>query len=64
MGSPWPTLAYIFMGYIEVNIIPDVKNKVFYLGFLDDCFVLVRSDKSMNDVFNIFWTMTINLSVS
>ena len=44
MGSPLgPTLANVFMGYIEFKVIPAFKNKLVYLRYVEDCFVLVRS---------------------
>ena len=54
MGSPLgPTLANIFMGYIELKVIPTFKNKLVYLRYVDDCFVLVRSEKIMDEFFNV-----------
>ena len=54
MGSPLgPTLANIFMGYIELKVIPAFKNNLLYLRYVDDCFVLVRSEKIMDEFFNV-----------
>ena len=54
MGSPLgPTLANIFMGYIELKVIPTFKNKLVYLRYVDDCFVLVRREKIMDEFFNV-----------
>ena len=54
MGSPLgPTLANIFMGYIELKVVPAFKNSFLYLRYVDDCFVLLRNEKIMDEVFNI-----------
>ena len=54
MGSPLgPTLAKIFMGFIELKIVPAFKNNLLYLRYVDDCFVLLRSEKTMDEFFNI-----------
>ena len=38
MGSPLgPTLANIFMGFIEAKIIPSFKYKLRYFRYVDDC---------------------------
>ena len=42
------------MGYIELKTIPAFKNKLWYLRYVDDCFVLVRSEKVKNEFFNFF----------
>ena len=47
MGFPFgPTLANIFMSI-------DFIYKLFYTRYVDDCFVLVRSEKIMDEFFNI-----------
>ena len=52
MGSSLgPTLANIFIGYIELKVIPALKNNLLYLRYVDDCFVLVRSEKVMEIFF-------------
>ena len=54
MGSPLgPTLENIYMGYIELNVIPAFKNDLLYLRYVDDCFVLVRSETIMDKFFNV-----------
>ena len=53
MGSPLgPTFANIFMGCIELKIVPAFKNNLLYLRYVDDCFVLVKSEKIMDEFFN------------
>ena len=54
MGSPLgPTLANIFMGYIELKVVPAFKNNLLYLRYVDDCFVVLKSEKTMDKFFNI-----------
>ena len=49
MGYPLgPTLANIFMGLIELKVIPAFKNNFLYLRYVDDCFVMVRNEKIMD----------------
>ena len=48
-----PTLANIFMSYTKLKFIPDFKNKLFYLTYLDDGFLLVRNEKIVDELFNI-----------
>ena len=55
MGTPLgPTLANIFIGYTELKVVPAFKNNLLYLRYVDDCFMLVRSEKVMDELFNIF----------
>ena len=44
------------MGYIKLKVIPVFRNKLFYPRYVDDCFVLVSSEKIMNEFFNILNT--------
>ena len=54
MGSPLgPTLANIFMGCIKLKVVPAFKNNLLYLRYIVDCFVLVRSEKIMDEFFNV-----------
>ena len=54
MGSPLgPTLANIFMGYIEKKIIPSFKSKLRYFRYVDDCFVLAENEEVVDKVFSI-----------
>ena len=54
MGSPLgPTLVKIFMGFNELLVVPAFKNNLLYLRFVDDCFVFVRSEKIMDELFNV-----------
>ena len=53
MGSPLgPTLDNIFIGLIKLKVVTALKNNLLYLRFVDDCFVLVRSEKIMDQFFN------------
>ena len=52
MGSPLgPTLANIFIGFIELKVVPAFKNNLLYLRYVDDCFVLVSREKIMDEFF-------------
>ena len=42
------------MGYIESKIISTFKDKIVYFRYVDDCFLLVKSEKIMDECFNIF----------
>ena len=54
MGSPLgPTLANIFMGYIELKVVHVFKNNLLYLRYVDDCFVLVKIEEVMDEFLNI-----------
>ena len=54
MGSPLgPTLANIFMGYVESKIIRKFKHKLVYFRYVDDCFVLVKNEMLMEKFFDI-----------
>ena len=56
MGLPLgSTLTNIFIGYIDLKIVPAFKNKLLYLRHVDDCFVLIRSEKLMDEFSNIFY---------
>ena len=53
MGSPLgPTLANIFMGFIERKVIS--KYKVTYFRYVDDCFVLAENEKYIDELFSVF----------
>ena len=55
MGYPLgPTLANVFMGCIKLKVDPAFKNNLLYLRYIDDCFVLVRSEKIINEFFKCF----------
>ena len=43
-----PAFSNIIMGYIELKVITAFKNKLLYLRYFDDCFVLVSSKKTMD----------------
>ena len=54
MESPLvPTLANIFIGCIELKIISAFKNNLLLLRYVDDYFVLVRSEKIIDEFFNV-----------
>ena len=52
MGSPLgPTLANIFMGFIERKVISNYK--VTYFRYVDDCFVLAENEKYIDELFSV-----------
>ena len=54
MGSPLgPTLANIFMGFTELKVVSAFRNRLLYLRYVDDCIVLVRSEKIMKEFLNV-----------
>ena len=34
-----------FMGYLEYNLLPDFKSEVNYFRYVDDCFIITKSEK-------------------
>ena len=48
-----PTMVNIFIGYIELKVISALKNKLLYFRYDDNCFVLVRSNKIIDEFLNI-----------
>ena len=52
MGSPLgPTLANIFMGYLEYKVLPEFDSNCKYMRYVDDCFVISDSVKVSNLLF-------------
>ena len=46
MSSPFgPTLANIFMGYLEYKILPEFNLSCKYVRYVDDCFTISDSEK-------------------
>ena len=46
MGYPLgPTLANIFMGYLEYKILPELDSSCKYVSYVDDCFIISDSAK-------------------
>ena len=46
MGSPFgPTLANIFMGYLEYKILPEFNSSCKYVRYVDKCFIISDSAK-------------------
>ena len=44
MGSPLgPTLANMFMGYIESKLVDELSYQVLYLRCMDDCLVISQT---------------------
>lgn len=41
------------MGYIESKVIPTFKHRLIYLKYVDDCSVLVKSDKIFDEFFSV-----------
>ena len=55
MGSPLgPTLANIFMGYLEYKILPDFDLECKYVRYVDDCFIISNSEKVSSLLFDKF----------
>ena len=53
MGSPLgPTLANIFMGYLEYKILPDFDSDCKYVRYVDDCFIISNSEKVSSLLFD------------
>ena len=53
MDSPLgQTLSNIFMGFISRKVIPNYK--VTYFRFVDDCFVLGKNEKEIDELFSVF----------
>ena len=50
MGSPLgPTLANIFMGYLEYSVSPSSSSQIIYIRYMDDCLVISKT-KEENEV--------------
>ena len=55
MGSPLgPTLANIFMGYLESKYFSSNDKPLLYYRYVDDCFILFRSKDECLKMFNDF----------
>ena len=55
MGSPLgPTLTNIFMDFIEAKVVYSFKYRLRYFRYVDECFVLVKSGKDIDEFFTIF----------
>ena len=55
MGSPLgPTLANIFMGYLEEKYFCNNKEPVVYYRYVDDCFVLFNNKEECKNMFDDF----------
>ena len=54
MGLPLgPTLANIFMGFIEAKIFTSFKYKLQYFRYVDDCFVLAENEEVVDELFTV-----------
>ena len=52
MGSPLgPTLANIFVGYLESKIAEDLSSQVTYIRYVDDCLVISRTVNDNKAIF-------------
>ena len=52
MGSPLgPTLANIFIGYLESKIADDLSSQVVYIRYVDDCLVISKTESENEDIF-------------
>ena len=55
MGSPiGPTLANIFMGHLESEYFRTYGKPGMYYRYVDDCFILFKTQEECNDMFNHF----------
>ena len=46
MGSPLgPTLANIFMGYLETKLVNELSSQALYIRYMDDCLVISQSEE-------------------
>ena len=53
MGSPLrPTLANIFMGYLEYSVVPSLSSQIIYMRYMDDCSVLSKTNKENKVLFD------------
>ena len=48
-----PTLANMFIGFIETMVIPSFKYKLHYSRYVDNCFVLVKNEEDIDEFFTI-----------
>ena len=52
MGSPLgPTLANIFMGYLESKMVDELTSQTLYIRYMDDCLVISQSEKANENLF-------------
>ena len=52
MGSPLkPTLANIFMGFLESKIISKIENKIHYFRYVDDWFVIAENEQELDNFY-------------
>ena len=49
-----PTLAGIFMGYLEEKYFESNQKPLFYCRYVDDCFVLCKTEDECKEMFNTF----------
>ena len=52
MGSPLgPTVANIFMGYLESKLVDELSSQSLYIRYMDDCLVNSQSEKANENMF-------------
>ena len=53
MGFPLgPTLANIFIGYLESKVVEDLSSQVLYVRYMDDCLVISQTEKKNEALFS------------
>ena len=53
MGSPLgPTLANIFMGYLETKLVNELSSQALYIRYMDDCLVISQSEEVNEALFS------------
>ena len=63
MGSPLgPTLACIFMGFIEKQYFKDHNLPLKYCRYVDDCFILFKDKNDCSEMFKTFNTLHASIS--
>ena len=54
MGSPLgPTLANIFMGFLESKVMSKTRNKIHYFRYVDDCFVVTENERELDNFYKL-----------
>ena len=54
MGSPLgPTLANIYMGFLESKIIPSFQDNIQYHRYVDDCFVIAENEQKLDNFYKL-----------
>ena len=52
MGSPLePTLANIFIGYLEYSVVPSLSSQTIYIRYMDACLVISKTKEENKFLF-------------